>query len=150
MMAETWIRPVPVVTAESEVFYSGLKERRFLVPRCRSCDAYNWTPYPACRSCQSMDLEWVEVSGRGTIYTFTEIHVGARPFTTDGPYIWAFAQLEEGPRPLIVMGNLIGVGPEEIQIGMPVSIGYHDIPGHDLTMYHFEPTTDATSDGAEG
>jgi uncharacterized OB-fold protein len=143
MTAATYLRPLPAITPESEPFFAGLREHKFLVPKCQNCGHYNWTPYPACRSCLSTDQEWTEVSGRGTIYTFTEINVGAKAFMTDGPYVWAFAKLEEGPRPLIVMGNLLGVDHEQIEIDMPVKIGFHEVPGHDLTLYHFEAAADA-------
>jgi uncharacterized OB-fold protein len=142
-MTATWIKPLPVITPASRPFFDGLREHVFRVPRCQSCGHYNWSPYPACRSCLSIDQEWVEVSGRGSLYTFSEIHVGPLAFTQDGPYIWAFAKLAEGPRPLIVMGNLTGVEPGEVEVDMPIKIGYHDVPGHDLALYHFERDTDA-------
>lgn len=137
----TWVKPLPIVTPESQPFFDGLREHRFRVPRCRSCGSHNWTPYPACRTCLSTDQEWVDVSGRGSLYTFSVVHVGPRAFTQDGPYIWAFAKLEEQPGPLIVMGNLIGLDHDAVEIDMPIKIGYHDVPDHDLTLYHFEPVT---------
>ena len=104
-----------------------------------SCGDLNWTPYPACRSCLSIKQEWFEVSGKGTLYTYSVVHVGPKAFTQDGPYVFAFAKLIEGPRALIVMGNLVGCDPDSIKVDMPIRIGYSDVPEHDLTLYHFEP-----------
>ena len=133
-----WIRPLPTISPENTPFFDGLRKHKFNVLKCKSCGHYNWTPYPACRSCMSTDQEWVEVSGNGKLYTFTVVHVGPKAFTQDGPYVWAFMKLDEGPRPMIVMGNLVGVPHDQIKIDMPVKIGYHDIPGYDMTLYHFE------------
>jgi uncharacterized OB-fold protein len=66
------------------------------------------------------------------------MHTGPRAFTADGPYVWGFARLRESPRSLLVMGNLVGVDHDAVAIGMPVRIGYFDVPDHDLTLYHFE------------
>ena len=134
----SWIRPLPTISADNKQFFDGLRARKFLVPKCQSCGHFNWTPYPACRSCLSTEQEWVEVSGKGTLYTYTVIHVGPKSFTQDGPYVFAFVKLAEGPRPLIVMGNLVGCDPDAIRIDMQVKIAYHDVPGYDMTLYHFE------------
>jgi uncharacterized protein len=139
-----WIRPLPAVSPENEPFFSGLRERKFKVPKCKSCGNFNWTPYPACRSCLSTTQEWVEVSGKGALHTFTVMHVGPKSFTNDGPYVFAFAKLQERPRPLLVMGNLVGCDVDAIEIDMPIKIGYHDVPGYDLTLYHFETDSDDT------
>ncbi|HSV83250.1 MAG TPA: OB-fold domain-containing protein [Ramlibacter sp.] len=133
----TWLRPLPTISPENAPFFAGLREHKFKVPRCLDCGDYNWTPYPACRSCLSTRQEWVQVSGKGTLHTFSVIHVGPKAFMQDGPYVWAFAKLVESPRPIIVMGNLVGCEHAAIRIDMPLRIEYHDVPGHDMTLYHF-------------
>lgn len=135
----TWLRPLPTISQENEPFFAGLAQRKFHVLKCRGCGDLNWTPYPACRSCLSIEQEWFEVSGRGTLYTWTVVHTGPKAFTQDGPYVFAFARLVEGPRPLIVMGNLMGCDFDAIKADMPIRIAYRDVPGHDVTLYHFEP-----------
>ena len=134
----TWLRPLPTINPENESFFAGLRERKFMVPRCKACGNFNWTPYPACRSCLSTEQEWTPVSGEGKLYTFTIVHSGPKTFTENGPYVWAFMKLKEEPRSLIVMGNLVGCPHDKIKIDMPLKIAFHDIPGYDMTHYHFE------------
>jgi len=134
----TWLRPIPQMSPENAPFYAALKEGTFVVPKCQACGNYNWTPYPACRTCQSTDQEWTRVSGKGELYTFTVIHKGPKTFTEDGPYVEAFMKLDEEPGALLVHGNLVGVPHDEIRIGMPLRIGYFDVPGHDMTLFQFE------------
>lgn len=134
-----YLKPLPTTTEDNRPFWEGLKRREFLVPKCQDCGDYNWTPYPACRSCLSTNQEWTKVSGEGTIYTFTVVHRGPPAFTAEGPYVIAFMELKEQPRPLLVMGNMINCNPDDIKIGMPVKIAYEDIPDEDITLWRFVP-----------
>jgi uncharacterized OB-fold protein len=134
-----WLRPLPTITEHSAPFYAGLRQRKFLVPRCRACGDFNWTPYPACRSCLSEEHDWIEVSGRGDLYSYSTVYVGPKSFGRDGPYTVAVVKLLEQPRTMIVMGNLVGCAIEDIRIDMPLRVCYLDVPGHDVTLYQFEP-----------
>lgn len=57
--------------------------------------------------------EWVEASGRGTIYSTSIVH----PKSPEAPYNVALVELEEGPR---LMSRVDGVEPEDVAIGMKV------------------------------
>ncbi|MBV9841038.1 MAG: OB-fold domain-containing protein [Sphingomonadaceae bacterium] len=59
------------------------------------------------------DLEWVEASGRGTVYSTTCVR--KRPPETDLNI--ALIDLEEGPR---MMSRVEGVAPDAVAIGMAV------------------------------
>jgi uncharacterized OB-fold protein len=131
-------KPLPTTTVGNMKFWDGLKEHEFRVPRCRDCDAYNWIPYPACRNCLSEDLDWSPVSGTGTVWTYSVVHRGAGFHAT--PYVVAVAKLDlPGPRSCLVLATLIDVDPETVHIGMPVKIGYEDIPEENAAMYHLVP-----------
>ena len=41
------------------------------------------------------------------------------------------------PRPCLVLGNLVGTGPEDVRAGMPITIGYQEISGEDITMWRW-------------
>jgi hypothetical protein len=63
-------------------------------------------------------VEWVEASGRGTVYSYTVIRQQyARPFRDWVPYVVALVDLEEGPR---VMTNIVGCEPDAVRVGMAV------------------------------
>ncbi len=134
-----YLKPLPAITPEYERFWAGLKSHEFLVPKCPDCGHYNWSPYPACRSCLSTNQEWTRVSGEGSLYTFTVVHRGPGAFSAETPYIMAVAELKERPRAVLVMSNLIDCRPEDVQIGMPIKIVYEDIPEEDVTLWRFAP-----------
>jgi uncharacterized OB-fold protein len=134
-----YLKPLPEISDLNRPFWDGLRAHEFRVPRCRDCGHYNWLPYPACRSCLSERQAWTVVSGDATVYSFTIVHRGPGAFDADVPYVLALGQLTEAPRRCNVLATLVGAAPEEVHIGMPVSIGYVEIPSEDITMYQWVP-----------
>jgi len=135
----TFLKPLPEISPRNLPFWDGLKEHEFRVPRCQDCGDYNWIPYPACRSCLSENQEWTAVSGDAVVWSFSVVHRGPGAFNDDVPYIVVLAKLAEEPRSLIVTGNLIGIEPSEVSIGLPIKVVYEEIPDEDVTLYRFAP-----------
>jgi uncharacterized OB-fold protein len=131
--ATEWKRPMPRPSALTEPFWRATKEQRLVLQRCTSCGEYVWTPQMACRSCLTETLEWTEVSGRGTIYSFVVIHRAATPAFT-APYAVVIVELEEGPR---ILSDMVDVDPEAVRIGMPVEVAFED--AGEVGLYHFRP-----------
>ena len=75
-----------------------------------------------CRRCRSTDLEDVELSGRGEVYTFT---VNVQPWFPDmeTPNVLAVVELAEEPG-LRLLVTLVDVDPEAVTIGMPVRLAF--------------------------
>ena len=141
-----YLKPLPDITEENRPFWDGLQRHEFLVPKCNHCGDYNWVPYPACRTCLSVDQVWVRVSGDATIFSYTVVHRGPGVFQEEVPYVVALAELVEQPRPMLVLGNVRGIEPAAVRIGQRVRIEYDDIPGEDVTLWHFRPS-DAPEEG---
>jgi uncharacterized protein len=127
-------RPDPLVTEDSEVFWSAADDSRLVAQRCSSCRALRHPPRPMCPHCHSFDFEAQELSGRGIVYSFAVLHHPQNP-VFEYPVVAALIDLEEGVR---LMSNLRGLDPSEIRIGMEVVVGY--VPtegGHQVPV--FEP-----------
>lgn len=90
-----------------------LKSGRFMIQRSRASGAYVFYPRIAAPVTGASDLEWVEASGRGVVYSTTTVR--KKPPTPN--YNVALIDLEEGPR---MMSRVEGVEPEEVRIGMQV------------------------------
>ena len=113
-----WDRPLPAPDPVSSEFWSAASHGRLLVQHCRACGERQFYPRAVCAACGSTP-EWEEVSGRGTVHTFTIIRQNyARPFRDELPYVVAIIELAEGPR---MMGNVTGVAVEDVYVGMPVT-----------------------------
>lgn len=117
-------------------FWEALKAHEFRVQSCAACGTLRHVPKEICPACGSQDAGWTQVSGKGTVYTYTVIHRGPTPaYQADAPYVIAHVELDEGPR---VISNLIGVDPAQVRIGMPVEVVFEDVAGG-WTLYKFRP-----------
>jgi uncharacterized OB-fold protein len=104
------------------------------VQRCRSCGSHVFIPRPVCTSCLSEELDWVESSGRGTLYSFTTVHRPQRP-EFDVPYTVVIVELEEGWH---MLSNLVDVAPDEIAIGMPLEVCFREMTP-EISLPAFRP-----------
>ncbi len=113
--------PLPVAaprpTPDDAPFWEALGQSRLVLPRCRRCGTHIWYPRGFCPSCYSPEVDWVEASGRGTVYSYTVSTRGVGPWAERAPYVIAYVELEEGPR---ILSNLVGVDPGEVRIGQSV------------------------------
>lgn len=109
-------KPMPLATAISTPFWDGLKAGRVMLQQCNSCQGWVFYPRRHCSHCWSHDLDWKEVSGAGSLYTYTVARVPTLPeFASAEPQILAVVELDEGVR---MNTTLIGLDPEQIEIGM--------------------------------
>jgi uncharacterized OB-fold protein len=91
--------PLPTPGPDTAPYWAGLRERQLLIQKCTSCGKLRHYPRPVCDGCFSMQSDWVQVSGRGTIHSWTRTHHAFLPvFRADAPYILVTVDLEEGPR----------------------------------------------------
>lgn len=94
-------------------YLEHLAQGRFMIQHSPSTGQYVFYPRMAAPGTGATDLEWVEASGLGTVYSTTVIR--QKPPTPN--YNLALIDLAEGPR---MMSRVDGVAPEEVRIGMPV------------------------------
>ncbi len=74
-------------------------------------------------------MEWVELSGRGILYSHTQVHAAPRAFAHLAPYRLCIVDLEEGPR---VAGRLLCEDPPRIDKPVTAVALLHDdgpLPG---------------------
>jgi uncharacterized OB-fold protein len=90
-----------------------LVEGRFMLQRSRSSGAFVFYPRVAEPMTGATDLEWVEASGLGIVYSTTVVR--QKPPTPD--YNVALIDLAEGPR---MMSRVVGIAPADVKIGMTV------------------------------
>src|SRR6266498_318606 len=85
----------PYADAHTQPFCDAALEGRLLVPRCTNCGTFRLPPGPFCFVCQHQQVDWVELPGTGTIYTFTIVRHPLRPQLVDVvPYVAAVIELD--------------------------------------------------------
>jgi uncharacterized protein len=126
--------PLPAPTPVSEGFWAGCRAGRLLVPRCRACGHQFFPPQPACTRCLSPDIEERECTGRGALYSYTIVWRPQNP-AFQVPYIVAIVELDEGWH---LVTNLLNCEPEEVEVGMPVTVRFTSV-SDDITLPYFVP-----------
>jgi uncharacterized protein len=110
--------PPPVPDLDTQPFWDGCEQGRFLLPKCRSCGYVRWPPGPMCPDCQSMEIDWIEAKGGGAVYSWIVAHHPVLPALVDQvPYVIAMIDLDEGAR---VVGNVLECPWDEVEAGMRV------------------------------
>ncbi len=113
---------VPSPSRDTQPHWDGLNEHRYLLQKCSDCGKIRHYPRPVCDACFSMNVEWVEASGHGKIYSWTITHHPFHPgWKGDLPYILVTAELDEGVR---MNAQLRGADPAALKIGARVKIDY--------------------------
>lgn len=132
-------KPLPEMTPVNQPFWDGAKAGKLMMQRCKDCHSWVFCPRPICVECNSANLEWVQLSGKGKVFSFTVIRevVGnaLRGFAPDIPYVTAWIDLDEGPR---FCSNIIGCPLESVKIDMPVQVAFEDT-GEGITLPKFKP-----------
>ena len=116
---------LPAVEDETRPYWEAAKQGRLLIKACNACGEVHHYPRPFCPTCWSEDVEWREVSGRGTIYTYSIVFRNdLPPFNEWSTYVPAIVELEEGPR---LMTNIVETDAGSLRVGMPVEVRYRDL-----------------------
>ncbi len=127
-------KPVPAVDPDSAPYWDGAKDGRLMIQRCNATGQTFLYSRQLVSGVVESEVEWIEASGKGTIYSFT---VARRPagaaFQGDCPYVIVSVELEEGAR---VMSNLVTDDPDSVAIGQAVEVVF-DAVSHELTIPKF-------------
>lgn len=129
---------VPGMTELTSPYWDAAREGRLVVQECLRCHRLRHPPLPACPDCSSHGsmLGWREVSGTGTVYTYTVVrHPTHFAFADKIPYAIALVELTEGPR---LVTGIIGCPPEQVRVGMPVRAVFREV-AEGVTLPYFEP-----------
>jgi len=101
-------------------FAQHLRDGHLMASRCKKCGAASFPPRADCEACMSDAFEFLEVSGKGTLHTFTRIVAAPTGFEDVVPYTVGVVDLEEGGKALAWFGETIEE--DDIRIGMELQL----------------------------
>jgi len=123
-------------------FMQGLKEGKILGVKCPQCKRILVPPRIFCERCFIELTEWVELSPRGKINTFSIAYIDTNALPVSTPQINAVIDLDDA-RGVIGIFHIIGEAkPEEIYVGMPVEAVFRpaeERTGSILDIKYFRP-----------
>ena len=98
-----------------------LKKQRYglVGEECPHCHEKLFPPRDVCPNCGGEAKEEFTFSGRGEVYSFTNLYSAPAGFEEYEPYTVALIKLEEGP---VLTAQLTDLGDEPVEIGMPVEM----------------------------
>ncbi len=126
----------PPVNAETQPYWDATAQGVLRMPRCEDCGLVIFYPRSICPKCRSRRTTWVDLSGRGSVYSYTVTRrIGGR-WKEHTPLVIAYVELEEGPR---MLTNLVDCDPEAVEIGAPVEVTFDDT-GKGSAVPRFRPS----------
>jgi hypothetical protein len=121
----------------SRPFWDALAQHRILVQYSPSLQRYVFYPRTLAPTTLADDLEWREIDGAGTLYTFTVARRPTGPPWVDAlPQLIAVVQWDVGPK---FSTELVEADPSDVRIGMRVEPVFYDLPEDGMTLLKYRP-----------
>jgi hypothetical protein len=124
----------------TQPFWDAAKQDRLVAPRCSDCGTFRLPPSAYCFNCQSRAIDWEELPGTGTIYSFTVVRHPLHPDLAPAcPYVSGTVELDgtqgAGARMLV---NIIDCDPDTVKIGDRVEIVWEHV-NDEMSTPRFRP-----------
>lgn len=128
-------RMLPILDDENRFFWTAGEDNVLRMQQCTNCQHIIHPYAPICPECQSREVSPTDLSGLGTVATFT-INMQAWSATMQVPFIVAIVALKEQAG-LNLTSNIINCAAEDVSIGMPVKVVFEQ--HEDVWLPLFEP-----------
>ncbi|KAA8886722.1 DNA-binding protein [Nocardia colli] len=115
-------RVKPLVSWDTEFFWDGTKAGELRIQQLPD-GSLRHPPIPALWKDKSEQTDYVVASGRGTVFSYVVHHAPKVP-GRQLPFVVALVELEEGVR---MLGELRGIDPAEVQVGLPVQVEFEKL-----------------------
>lgn len=132
-------RPLPFLDREdTRPYWEACQRNELVIQRCGDCRTWIWYPQEVCHLCNSWNIKWEKVSGRGRVFSWVVLRHPLHPWFADKlPLPVALVELEEAPSVRITT-NIVDCPLERIHVGLPVEVVFQKI-NDQLTMPYFRP-----------
>lgn len=129
-------KPIPAPDEVTRPFWEAVNEKRLVAQFCKNCGKYQHPPDEVCAKCGQRDLEFLELSGKGKIYSWQIMHdTRVRLMQEYQPFIIAVVECDESPD-VWHLTNLPGSSPGEFTIGDAVEVEFEEIrPGKFIPQF---------------
>ena len=87
---------IPEQDREFRPYFEAAGSGQLMLPKCSACSLLRYPPGIACPWCNSLESDWVELSGKGTIYSYEIVTQAIQPgFAEWVPYPVVLVELDE-------------------------------------------------------
>lgn len=123
-------RVKPLVSLDTEFFWEGAKLGELRIQKLPD-GTLRHPPIPALWKDKSEPTDYVVASGRGTVFSYVVHHAPKVP-GRELPFVVALVELEEGVR---MLGELHGIEPAEVEVGLPVRVEFEKLDDEAVLPY---------------
>ena len=109
--------PSPPMSVENEAFWAAANDGKLMIPRCKDTGKFFWYPRNLSPFTLSNNVELVEASGKGTIYTYSVMR------RADPQYVIAYVTLEEG---ITMMTNIVDCDYDTVAVSQAVELDFYE------------------------
>lgn len=129
-------KSLPVVNPVDREYWEAAAKGELRLQKCRFCGVLQFFPRAVCTGCLGSDLEWVPVSGKGKVHTFSLCRVPRnRAFMDEVPICVAEVELEEGVR---MVTRIVGDNRDQVTLGAPVTVAFMETEDPNIKLPVFE------------
>ena len=111
-------------------YFGHCAKHAFHLQQCAKCDLLHYPPTTTCPFCGNSEQKWTPVEGKGTVYSYAEVHHAIQPgFKGHTPYMVLLVELDtQKGKPtehdaLRVVGNFVTADGELAPPDMVRAIG---------------------------
>jgi len=80
---------------ENIAYFKHCADHNFHLQKCDDCSLLRYPPTTACPWCASANATWTPVEGKGTVYSYNEVHHAIQPaFKAKTPYMLLLVELD--------------------------------------------------------
>lgn len=127
----------PIYEPLNQPFWEAAAQGVLKIQRCGACDRHVFYPRPICPHCWADALDWVAVSGRGRLKSYSEIWKPGHPgWIPVAPYLVGLVELDEGPT---LLSHILAQD-NHVQIGDRLTLAPTQIGGRVLPCFRKDPS----------
>jgi len=123
----TWQRSRVRLDADNHAFWTGGRESKLNIHKCRDCNGFTHPPRAICRHCQSENIGPHAVAGTGIVDTYTINHQKWAP-DMEVPFVIARVRLDDAPD-VFLTTNIVNCAVEAVDIDDPVRVVFEEQDG---------------------
>ena len=129
-------KPVPKPDAATREYWDAVNNQRLVAQYCDDCKRYQHPPELLCHRCRGSNVQFIPLSGKGTIYSWQVMHdTRVKLMQEYQPFIIAIIESDESSD-VLHLTNLPGSSIGEFEIGDPVEIEFEEIrPGKFIPQF---------------
>ena len=124
--------------AHTQPFWDAAKDHRLVAAKCAADGTVVMPPTGYCPKCRGTEMEWVDLSGRATLYTYTVVRHAVIPAVTQTlPYVIGIVKLPDADDVKMIT-NIVDCDVDELKIGQELEVVWHE-HSPEFTLPLFRP-----------